>query len=395
MFDLPKQVNFLLNKLNSAGYEAYIVGGCVRDMLLGKTPNDFDITTSAEPEQIIEVFKEHKLLTVGLKHGTVTVILDKIPYEITTYRIDKDYSDNRHPDTVEFTKNLIDDLARRDFTINAMAYNPQSKVVDAFYGQKDLEACIIRTVGDPQLRFNEDALRILRALRFASTLGFEIDKKTAESIIENHHLLANISKERITEEIKKLILGENAQTIFKRFSKVFVSLMPPYNPTEKHFVLGGCPKDISIRLAVLFDFKEDMVTSLNHLCFNKATVKKALSLVENKRRKINPEKPDIKQALREFGKDFVLDLLELQKSIGLYTDVEYMKLYNLVQQILSSNECYNLDMLDINGDDLIDLGVTKGLAVGKTLNFILDEVINQKVENHKATIIQYLKENCL
>lgn len=392
MFNLPEQVNFLLDKLNSAGYEAYIVGGCVRDLLLDKTPNDFDITTSADPNQIMEVFKEHKLLTVGLKHGTITVVLNKAPYEITTYRIDKDYSDNRHPDTVEFTKNLIDDLARRDFTINAMAYNHEQGIIDSFDGQKDLASHIIRTVGDPEKRFNEDALRILRALRFASTLDFKIEEKTAKSISQNYRLISNISKERITTELKKLICGKKAGIIFKEFSEVFEKLMPPFKQNSKMF-LNLCPNNISIRLATLFDFKEDIIEALNHLCFDKATVKKAITLVENKRRRIVGTKAEIKNALRELGEEIFLDLLTLQKSISLYTKTEYLNLYNLTHQIIENNECYNISMLDITGDDLISLGIPKGHKVGKTLSFILDLVINGVVENDKEKIILYLKES--
>ncbi len=391
MFNLPEQVNFLLDKLNSAGYEAYIVGGCVRDLLLDKTPDDFDITTSANPNQIMEVFKEHKLLTVGIKHGTVTVVLNKTPYEITTYRIDKDYSDNRHPDTVEFTKNLIDDLSRRDFTINAMAYNHKLGIIDAFNGQKDLASHIIRTVDDPEKRFNEDALRMLRALRFASTLNFKIESKTAKSIFENHHLISNISKERITSELKKLICGKKAGIIFERFSEVFEGLIPPFKNTNK-MVLDLCPTDISIRLATLFDFKEDITEALSHLCFDKATVKKAVTLVENKRSKFIGTKVDIKRALRELGKETFLDLLDLQKSISLYTKAECLNLYNLTHQIIDNNECYNISMLDITGDDLIALGVPKGIAVGKRLDNILDSVISGIVENDKEKIIDYLKD---
>lgn len=397
MFKLPSQVAALLSELNASGYEAYIVGGCVRDLLLCKIPNDFDITTSATPEQIMEVFKDQKLLTVGIKHGTVTVILNKTPYEITTYRIDESYSDNRHPDKVVFTENLTHDLSRRDFTINAMAYHPQSKIVDAFGGRKDLAAHTIKTVGDPDIRFNEDALRILRALRFSSTLGFTIEKKTAESILNNHHLLSNISKERITSELKLLICGKNAGYVFERFSEVFSTIMPPYDPSDnqKAFikrVFDTCSTDVCIRLATIFDFKKDIIEAFKYLSLDSNTSKKSIALVENKRRKIYATKPDIKQALRELGAEFFLALLEIQKPISLYTQAEYNDLYRLTKLILNNNECYNVGMLAINGDDLIELGVPKGLAVGKRLEFILDAVIHELVPNDKIAIIRYLKE---
>lgn len=200
---LPSNVKYILNKLNVCGYEAYVVGGCVRDSIIGLIPHDWDICTSALPEQIIKVFNDHKIIPTGLKHGTVTVVIDNEQYEITTYRIDGKYKDNRHPSEVTFTSSLKEDLKRRDFTVNAMAYNPSIGLIDFFGGKKDITNRVIKCVGRPDDRFNEDALRILRAIRFSITLGYDIEFKTLQSIYRNKSLLKNISIERINTEITK------------------------------------------------------------------------------------------------------------------------------------------------------------------------------------------------
>ena len=210
---LPEKVKKIISMLEDSGFEAFAVGGCVRDSLLGKEPTDYDITTSALPEETKEVFKNEHIIETGIKHGTVTVLMESEPFEITTFRIDKDYLDNRRPEKVLFTRSLEEDLARRDFTINAMAYSEKTGLIDVFGGASDLEHGIIRTVGDANARFNEDALRIMRALRFSSVLGFEIEEKTAFSVFKNRKLLKNISAERIFSELKKLICGKDAQSV--------------------------------------------------------------------------------------------------------------------------------------------------------------------------------------
>ena len=215
MFELPDYVLYVLKKLSSRGFEAYIVGGCVRDIMLQKIPSDFDITTNALPFEIKECFEEHKIIDIGEKHGTVTIIIDSRKIEITTYRIDGTYSNNRHPDKVTFSCNLYDDLKRRDFTINAMAMKSSGELTDNFNGRSDLKNKIIRSVGDPVKRFTEDALRILRALRFASQLGFHIENKTSEMIHQYAYLIKNISAERIREEFVKILLGNSAEKILR------------------------------------------------------------------------------------------------------------------------------------------------------------------------------------
>lgn len=231
--DMPKNVDTAINLLQSAGFEAYAVGGCVRDSLLGKTPNDWDITTSAKPENMKSVFADFHCIDTGIKHGTVTVVIDGEPLEITTFRLDGEYEDNRHPKSVTFTSNLGADLGRRDFTVNAMAYSKMTGTVDLFGGQNDLKNKIIRCVGDPDRRFNEDALRILRALRFASALDFEIEEKTAQSLLKNCALLGNISEERIAKELLKLVCGKGAKRILTGFAPVLFEILPELQPMYK------------------------------------------------------------------------------------------------------------------------------------------------------------------
>ena len=227
---LPKSVELILSKLNNCGYEAYIVGGCVRDSIIGTTPHDWDICTSALPEQVMEVFEGYKIIPTGLKHGTVTIIIDDAQYEVTTYRIDGKYEDNRHPKEVSFTSDLKEDLSRRDFTINAMAYNPSIGLVDYFGGKKDIRKKLIKCVGNPDERFNEDALRIMRTLRFASTYGFVITEETSSAVHCNVALLNNIAKERINTELCKLLCGEGVLEILLNYNDVISTIIPELKP---------------------------------------------------------------------------------------------------------------------------------------------------------------------
>ncbi|MBQ3562784.1 MAG: tRNA nucleotidyltransferase, partial [Clostridia bacterium] len=267
MFNLPHQVDFALNKLIAAGYEAFIVGGCIRDILRQKAPSDYDITTSAEPEQTKAVFEGEKIIETGLKHGTVTLLKDGMPLEITTYRIDGAYADNRRPTSVQFTKSLTEDLARRDFTINAMAFSKKTGIVDPFGGEADLQNKIIRSVGDADRRFNEDALRLMRAIRFASVLGFKIEEKTKISIFKNKNLLKNISSERIAAELVKLLCGKNAKQIIIDYFEVLevilpeISQMKNFNQNNPHHIypllehtaiaVENTPAEPPLRLAML------------------------------------------------------------------------------------------------------------------------------------------------
>lgn len=268
LFELPDYVLYVLKKLSSRGFEAYIVGGCVRDIMLQKIPSDFDITTNALPFEIKKCFEEHKIIDIGEKHGTVTIIIDSRKIEITTYRIDGTYSNNRHPDKVTFSCNLYDDLKRRDFTINAMAMKSSGELTDNFNGRSDLKNKIIRSVGDPVKRFTEDALRILRALRFASQLGFHIENKTSEMIHQYAYLIKNISAERIREEFVKILLGNSAEKILREYCDVIEVFIPEikksygfkqYSPYHKYDVwehtihaVGASVPEKNVRTAMFF-----------------------------------------------------------------------------------------------------------------------------------------------
>ena len=266
---IPNDAKTILEKLNNAGFEAYVVGGCVRDSLLGKTPGDWDICTNALPEQTMEVFEGFHVIPTGLKHGTVTVMLNHEGYEITTYRVDGDYTDGRHPDSVSFTTNLKDDVARRDFTVNAMAYSERDGIQDFFGGMEDLKNGIIRCVGEPEKRFGEDALRIMRAVRFASVLGFEIEKSTSDAMRKLYKNLDMVASERINAELNKMLCGKSPARYLEEYDYLFFHIIPELSPMKGceqnnpyhiydvwHHTLEVVkniePKDYVLRLAALF-----------------------------------------------------------------------------------------------------------------------------------------------
>ncbi len=265
---IPEQIAEVLEKLENAGFEAYVVGGCVRDHKMGLAPHDFDVTTSALPEQVERVFSQCKVIETGLKHGTVTVLYKGSQVEITTFRADGEYSDGRHPDSVSFTTSIEDDLSRRDFTINGIAFSPKRGFVDPFGGEADINAGIIRCIGEPEKRFGEDALRILRALRFSSVLGFEIEENTAKAARELRETLNKVSKERIFSELTRLLCGKDVKRVMMQFSEIFSEIIPPLEVMigyEQHCVyhnstvyehtaraVENAPAEPALRLAMLF-----------------------------------------------------------------------------------------------------------------------------------------------
>lgn len=439
MFELPNSVSFALNKLNTAGFEAFIVGGSVRDILRQKAPTDYDITTSATPEQTMAVFKGEKIIETGLKHGTVTLLKDGMPLEITTYRIDGDYTDNRRPNQVSFTKSLAEDLARRDFTINAMAFSEKAGVVDLFGGRADLQNKIIRSVGDADRRFNEDALRIMRAIRFASVLGFDIEKSTKKSIFKNKNLLKNISAERIATELIKLLCGKNAKQIIIDYFEVLevilpeISQMKDFNQNNPHHIYNllehtavaveNTPAEAPLRLAMLLHDcgKPDALTTdecgvnhfyghpkisaekaksaLSRLKLDNATVNLALELIEHHDADINPTEKSVKRALNKYTPEVFFKLLEIKKADNLAQSPKYNRINEiealkaLATEIINKNDCYSIKQLAVNGNDLINLGLPAGKKIGKALDFLLDAVISEKAENTKDALIDFLKEN--
>lgn len=438
--DMPKNVDTAINLLQSAGFEAYAVGGCVRDSLLGKTPNDWDITTSAKPEDMKSVFADFHCIDTGIKHGTVTVVIDGEPLEITTFRLDGEYEDNRHPKSVTFTSNLGADLGRRDFTVNAMAYSKMTGTVDLFGGENDLKNKIIRCVGDPDRRFNEDALRILRALRFASALDFEIEEKTAQSLLKNRALLGNISEERISKELLKLVCGKGAKRILTDFAPVLFEILPELQPMYKNshdnphhcydiyehtlIAVESIDPEPTLRFAMLLHdcgkpavkkFDENGVAhfyghqrisaeiSAQILARLKVSNKfrdEILFLVSNHDRwELYENTEKMPRYLSKFGLDGVLKLLKVMRADVLAQSPEYR--YRLDQiadaeeiakNLAAQKPCLSLSELQINGRTLMDIGIPQGRKLGAVLAQLLDEVIDGVTKNTQEALTTRARE---
>ena len=438
--DMPKNVDIAINLLQSAGFEAYAVGGCVRDSLLGKTPNDWDITTSAKPENMKSVFADFHCIDTGIKHGTVTVVIDGEPLEITTFRLDGEYEDNRHPKSVTFTSNLGADLGRRDFTVNAMAYSKKTGTVDLFGGQNDLKNGIIRCVGDPDRRFNEDALRILRALRFASALDFEIEEKTAQSLLKNRALLGNISEERIAKELLKLVCGKGAKRILTDVAPVLFEILPELQPMYKNshdnphhcydiyehtlIAVESIDPEPTLRFAMLLHdcgkpavkkFDENGVAhfyghqrisaeiSAQILARLKVSNKfrdEILFLVSNHDRwELYENTEKMPRYLSKFGLDGVLNLLKVMRADVLAQSPEYRyRLYQIAdaeetaKNLAAQKPCLSLSELQINGRTLMDIGIPQGRKLGAVLAQLLDEVIDGVTKNTQEALTTRARE---
>ena len=387
---LPSDVMFILERMHEHGHSAHVVGGSVRDFLIGRELGDFDITTSALPEETKAVFSDYKTVDTGIKHGTVTLILEGVPYEITTYRIDGDYKDNRHPDEVTFTANLTEDLARRDFTVNAIAYSPKDGLTDPFGGRRDVKNRIIRAVGDPYRRFDEDALRILRALRFAATLSFDIEDNTAKAARELSDRLSSISKERVYAELKKLIAGENAYRIIKKYADVLSCALDGFKisrlPEKRRFQKS----DYLTRLASLIymnsmdhtDAAEKLLTALKT---DKLTRTSIVAIFEAYENNYLGDERDALRLLAKHGKDAIEGALKLGILIGKFTNDEA----DVLSSALASGIPYTVAQLDIRGTDLIPMGI-RGEAVGEALKSLLAAVIEGEVENTKSALMSYL-----
>lgn len=386
---LPDAVLHAIQVLNAAGFEAYAVGGCVRDSLFGKTPEDWDITTSATPAELQIVFGAYHTVETGLRHGTLTVLVDDMPLEITTYRVDGDYSDGRHPDAVVFTRSLAEDLKRRDFTVNAMAYHPESGLVDLYGGQADLAAGVIRCVGTPAVRFGEDALRILRALRFASVLGFSIDSDTAESLVELSPNLCCVSVERIAAEFKKLLCGKDAVDILSAYRSVISAFLPEVNGCDDFTSLSRMRLIPYARFAALFfgsDVSAESAESvLRRLRLDTKTIRNVALLLTYPPRSIHTEKVYLLRLLNRLGVDLVYDYLALHEADDATVAC--------VDQLLKEGACYQISMLDIAGDDIIRLGVNAGPDVGRILQELLDAVMDGVCVNRNADLLDYVTKN--
>lgn len=388
---IPPFAAAVIRKLCADGYEAYAVGGCVRDTMLGRAPNDWDVTTSALPETTLSLFScadGFKAVPTGIAHGTVTVISGGEPVEVTTFRVDGKYSDHRRPDSVGFTGRLEEDLARRDFTINAMAYSPERGLIDPYGGERDLGDRIIRCVGEPERRFDEDALRILRALRFASTLGFEIDDQTAEAAVRLRALILDISRERVSAELEKLLSGVDVVNILLGYEPVFLTTIPELE-CENFAMAAECvgklrgQGDFALSLAGLF-------CGLPERALNTALVglklPKRVSL-RTRRAVLNVHAPlggrkDVRRLAARLGADHTRDTIILGIALGTASPERLSEL----DDILTSGECISLGQLRIDGERLKALGV-RPERIGKTLGTLLSRVISGELANEEDILV--------
>lgn len=386
MFEIPQKILNILRKISANGYEAYIVGGCVRDLLMGIAPHDYDITTSATPDEIQAIFE--KSIPTGIKHGTITVIEDGEPIEITTFRAESEYLDHRHPDKVEFVRDVESDLSRRDFTVNAMCYNEQKGLIDIFSGKKDIENRILRAVGDANERFLEDALRIMRLFRFASTLVFDIEPKTYTAAIENAHLIREVSVERINTELTKLLLGKKCEVITPLINcgaLDFLEIKNCFNTNK----LSDLPSNISIRLFAFLDNNTNLLEIAEKLKYSNK-IKAEISTFERFRLLGVPKtKCDIKEMLNSGN----LELLKLYfEYLHICKGIDADNLLKLTDEIIENKEAFSISHLAVSGSDLIPLGIT-GARLGETLEFLRGEVIKEPTLNNKAALIEKIKSS--
>lgn len=397
---LPSSVCFILNRLYSNGFEGYVVGGCVRDSLMGFEPHDWDICTSALPEQMMDIFADCKVIPTGLQHGTISVVVDSIPYEITTYRIDGEYKDNRHPDEVEFVSDLRLDLMRRDFTINAMAFSPQNGLVDLFGGEEDICNRTIRCVGNPNERFQEDALRILRAIRFAMRYGFKIDKPTLESLYLHRHLLKNISVERVCSEITKTL---SSTQINKSDSDLLIAISYCLDVIDERIFffedeLIETVPNLALRLALIFN-NPDIQDIMEKLRFPNDVIAQAIEIrkfgyeiLDDIEQFSNEDNFSIfyhpRKLLHEMQKADAWLAIEFAKS-HIHTEWQYTALKELSNKIkwcVENKDVYKLSSLAVNGNDLIKIGC-KGKQIGFILNELLDMVMNDTIKNTQEDLL--------
>lgn len=396
--NIPTKVETIIECLELNGYEAYIVGGCVRDSLLGKIPNDWDITTNATPNEIINIFE--KTIPTGIKHGTVTVLVDNIPFEVTTYRIDGEYSDGRHPDSVKFTESINKDLSRRDFTINAMAYNTKKGVVDIFDGCKDLNKKLIRCVGNPSSRFEEDALRMLRAIRFSAQLNFTIEETTINSIKEKSPLIKEVSIERIQSEINKILLFDSSKLYLLKKVRLLEYIIPEIcdDLSEILIFTNNIESNLHLKLTMLFrNMSLDSIHYvLRRLRYDNKTINRVLILSKYRDYNIELDRISIKRILNKLG-DLTLfeDLIKLKMANLSNKDPEILNLLNIQKRaniIIQQKECFMIKDLALNGKDLISIGVNRGREIGETLDKLMEIVIEKPELNNKDELSKIVLE---
>ena len=438
MIKLPQNVKFIINTLKAHGFSAFAVGGCIRDSLLGKIPDDWDIATSASPCDVMKLFT--KTIPTGIKHGTVTVLIDNTPFEVTTFRTDGEYSDNRHPESVSFTQNIENDLSRRDFTVNAMAYNESEGLIDLFGGQEDLKNKVLRCVGDPKTRFTEDALRMMRAVRFSAQHLFNIESNTLNAIKNKAHLIKNVSKERIKTELDKILLSENPDFVLTLYETGLLDFLIPELSlcfkTEQNIkyhlydvgnhtmhVVKNVPPVLHLRYSALFHdlgkpkmkttdeegvdhFKghaEVSVKLAEEICtrlkFDNLTKDKVLRLIKHHDREIMCGAKYVKRAIFCVGDDIFEDLIKLKIADAKGQNPEFVserfllydKLFKIYKEIKEKKEPFSVKNLVVNGNDLIGLGYT-GKEIGEALKKALLYVIDNPDENEKEKLLRFLSK---
>lgn len=438
--EMPEYIAESLKALETSGYEAYIVGGCVRDALLCRVPQDWDIATNATPDEVKACFSYCRVLETGVKHGTITAIFNGGQADITTFRVDGDYNDNRHPDNVSFTNELEADLSRRDFTVNALAYNPKRGLVDCFGGTEDLKNRRIVCVGEAKARFSEDALRILRAVRFASTLGFRIDDTTVEAMNGLVFLLGNISSERIASELYKILTGVGVAEVLWDYPHVFTQIIPELaveigfdQHTKYHHLdvwnhtieaVKAAPPDLILRLVMLlhdcgkpncFTLDDNGVGHfynhanisagladevLSRLRFDSHTRNEAVYLIKHHCDLLKPEGKYLKRILNKMGEETLRRLIKIKRADCAAQAPAYRlerierldAIDILVDEIIEQNQVFSLKDLAVDGNDLISVGFTKGKIIGDTLGALLELVMDGEAENTREALISHAEK---
>lgn len=397
---LPTKVKQIISRLEKADFEAYAVGGCVRDSILKRSPEDWDITTSAKPEEVKRLFST--TIDTGLQHGTVTVVIEKEGFEVTTFRLDGDYTDGRHPDRVAFTSSLTEDLRRRDFTINAMAYSEKRGLIDEFDGERDLEDGVIRAVGDACERFSEDALRMLRAIRFAGQLNFKIADETFDAIKELSPNIAKVSVERIAKELEKLLLSGNPEYIALVYETGIFSVIAPevamlfengeISASTKALSRASFPEKkelYQIRLAIFLEGlgADKAAKLLKRLKLDNDTINTVKKLLELSLREVENNETDMRRTVKEAGYKMMPLLLEMRRAKGLKDNKD------LYQTVIDNGYCTSISELNINGKDLMDAGIPKGALIGSTLERLLELVIEKPELNTRESLLLEVRRN--
>ena len=438
-FNIPSGARHILQTLNGAGHEAYLVGGCVRDLLRGMEPHDWDICTSALPEKTEQCFAGWRVIETGLKHGTVTVLVEGEPYEITTYRTEGPYSDSRRPDFVRFVPNLEKDLARRDFTMNAIAMDLHGNLRDPYGGGADIKVGLIRCVGEPDRRFREDGLRVMRALRFAAAFGYDIEERTTQAVHKNRAALDHVAAERINAELCKLLVGKGAGSILQQYPDVFCRFWPQLGPlvtleqNDPWHCWGGwehtihaveaAPADVTLRLAMLLhdigkpsckstdekgidhfyghpaisaQMAEQMLRALK---FDNKTRERVVLLVERHDAQLPPRSQVIRRWLNRLGPEAFFQLLEVKQAdnVGQAPEkvksclVELEEIRAKAERVLLEGQCLTLKDLAVNGRDVIAAGIAPGPEVGRVLEGLLEQVLSGEIPNERETLLDRVR----